>query len=106
MKKQLLFFLLLIVSSVAYAQFNKVDVAKCPEQLEIYQVDDRENSTIVYMRLNGISSVIPGMWSAYINEKTVAIGISQRTQPEAIDQLAKNYFMYMLTKRYWSVAKW
>ena len=27
-----------------------------------------------------------------INEKTVAIGISQRTQPEAIDQLAKNYF--------------
>ena len=72
MKKQLLFFLLLIVSSVAYAQFNKVDVAKCPEQLEIYQVDDRENSTIVYMRLNGISSVIPGMWSAYINEKTVA----------------------------------
>lgn len=27
-----------------------------------------------------------------INEKTVAIGISQRTMPEAIDQLAKNYF--------------
>ena len=27
-----------------------------------------------------------------ITEKTVAIGISQRTQPEAIDQLAKNYF--------------
>ena len=27
-----------------------------------------------------------------INEHTVAIGISQRTQPEAIDQLAKNYF--------------
>ena len=27
-----------------------------------------------------------------INEKTVAIGISQRTQSEAIDQLAKNYF--------------
>ena len=27
-----------------------------------------------------------------INEKTIAIGISQRTQPEAIDQLAKNYF--------------
>ncbi len=27
-----------------------------------------------------------------INDKTVAIGISQRTQPEAIDQLAKNYF--------------
>jgi len=27
-----------------------------------------------------------------INEHIVAIGISQRTQPEAIDQLAKNYF--------------
>ena len=27
-----------------------------------------------------------------INEHVVAIGISQRTQPEAIDQLAKNYF--------------
>ena len=27
-----------------------------------------------------------------LNEHTVAIGISQRTQPEAIDQLAKNYF--------------
>ena len=27
-----------------------------------------------------------------INDKIVAIGISQRTQPEAIDQLAKNYF--------------
>ena len=27
-----------------------------------------------------------------INDHTVAIGISQRTQPEAIDQLAKNYF--------------
>ena len=27
-----------------------------------------------------------------ITEKVVAIGISQRTQPEAIDQLAKNYF--------------
>ena len=27
-----------------------------------------------------------------INETTIAIGISQRTQPEAIDQLAKNYF--------------
>ena len=27
-----------------------------------------------------------------INEHTIAIGISQRTQPEAIDQLAKNYF--------------
>ena len=27
-----------------------------------------------------------------INERVVAIGISQRTQPEAIDQLAKNYF--------------
>ena len=27
-----------------------------------------------------------------INENIVAIGISQRTQPEAIDQLAKNYF--------------
>ena len=28
-----------------------------------------------------------------INDHVVAIGISQRTQPEAIDQLAKNYFM-------------
>lgn len=27
-----------------------------------------------------------------INEHIIAIGISQRTQPEAIDQLAKNYF--------------
>lgn len=27
-----------------------------------------------------------------INDHTIAIGISQRTQPEAIDQLAKNYF--------------
>ncbi len=27
-----------------------------------------------------------------LNDHTVAIGISQRTQPEAIDQLAKNYF--------------
>ncbi len=27
-----------------------------------------------------------------INEHIVAVGISQRTQPEAIDQLAKNYF--------------
>ena len=28
-----------------------------------------------------------------INDHVVAIGISQRTEPEAIDQLAKNYFM-------------
>ncbi len=51
MKKQIsLLCLLLSVGIGAYAQFNKVSVAKCPEKMTVYQVDDRENSTMVYIR--------------------------------------------------------
>jgi hypothetical protein len=33
-----------------YAQFNKVSVANTPDRMTVYQVDDRENSTMIYVR--------------------------------------------------------
>ena len=45
--------LFLLVGVSAKAQFNKVSVEKSPEDLTIYQVDDRENSTMVYIKIIG-----------------------------------------------------
>ena len=59
--------LLLAAKSVSFAQYNKVCVDKIPPMMEVLQVDNRESSTMVYLkytRREGIGS--------NINEKTFA----------------------------------
>ncbi len=69
MKNQIsLLFLLLSVGIGAYAQFNKVNVKKCPDRMTVYQVDDRENSTMVYIRYTRGEGID---W-ANIGENTIA----------------------------------
>lgn len=60
--------LFLLVGVSAKAQFNKVSVAKSPDRLEIYQVDDRESSTMVYIKYTRAEGID---WSN-INENTFA----------------------------------
>ena len=68
MKKQIsLLFLLLSVGISAYGQFNKVSVEKSPATLTIYQVDDRESSTMVYIKIIGQKDNLTN-----INENTYA----------------------------------
>lgn len=67
MKNLISVLILLIVSTSAKAQFNKVSVSKSPNSLEIYQIDNRENSTIVYIKHTNRGYD----WSC-INEKTFA----------------------------------
>lgn len=40
----------LLAASSSFAQYNKVTVGKFPSHMEIYQVDYRESSTMVYMK--------------------------------------------------------
>ena len=59
---------LLISATSTFAQYNKVSVEKIPPMMEVLQVDNRESSTMVYLkytRQDGID------WSN-INEKTFA----------------------------------
>lgn len=56
------------VGIAADAQFYEVSTAKCPERLSVYQVDYRDNSTMVYIRLTRGEGI---EW-ANIAENTIA----------------------------------
>lgn len=60
--------LLLAVKSVSFAQYNKVSVDKIPPMMEVLQVDNRESSTMVYLKYTRREGID---WSN-INEKTFA----------------------------------
>ena len=59
---------LLGVKSVSFAQYNKVSVDKIPPMMEVLQVDNRESSTMVYIKYTRREGID---WSN-INEKTFA----------------------------------
>ena len=59
---------LLGVKSVSFAQYNKVNVDKIPPMMEVLQVDNRESSTMVYLKYTRREGID---WSN-INEKTFA----------------------------------
>jgi len=60
--------LLLAAKSVSFAQYNKVCVDKIPPMMEVLQVDNRESSTMVYLKYTRREGID---WSN-INEKTFA----------------------------------
>ena len=60
--------LLLAAKSVSFAQYNKVSVDKIPPMMEVLQVDNRESSTMVYLKYTRREGID---WSN-INEKTFA----------------------------------
>ena len=59
---------LLGVKSISFAQYNKVSVDKIPPMMEVLQVDNRESSTMVYLKYTRQEGID---WSN-INEKTFA----------------------------------
>lgn len=50
MKSYFLLFLLFCVDYSAYAQYNKINVDTRPENMTIYHVDERDNSTLVFFK--------------------------------------------------------
>ena len=57
--------ILLLGVKNSYAQFNKVRVGKIPPMMEVFQVDNRESSTMVYIKYTRREGID---WSN-INEK-------------------------------------
>ena len=67
-KKIILVSTLLLGVKSSYAQYNKVSVDKIPPMMEVFQVDNRESSTMVYIKYTRREGID---WSN-INEKTFA----------------------------------
>ena len=67
-KTIILMSILLLGVKNSYAQFNKVRVGKIPPMMEVFQVDNRESSTMVYIKYTRREGID---WSN-INEKTFA----------------------------------
>ena len=67
-KTIILMSILLLGVKSSYAQFNKVSVGKIPPMMEVFQVDNRESSTMVYIKYTRREGID---WSN-INEKTFA----------------------------------
>ena len=59
---------LLFSVTSSFAQYNKVTVDKIPPMMEVLQVDNRESSTMVYLKYTRREGID---WSN-INEKTFA----------------------------------
>src|SRR5574344_123819 len=62
-------FIFAIITMNAYAQFTNITVDKKPTSMEIVQIDNRENSTLVFIRYTRENDSISWM---NINEKTFA----------------------------------
>ena len=80
-------FILAIFSMNASAQFTNITVDKKPTSMEIVQIDNRENSTLVFIRYTRENDSISWM---NINEKTFDIVVSFLISAK----LANNYSNY------------
>ena len=62
-------FIFAIITMNAYAQFTNISVDNKPSSMEIVQIDNRENSTLVFIKYTRENEAIAWM---NINEKTIA----------------------------------
>ena len=53
---------LFISVTKSFAQYNKINVDKIPSMLEVLQIDNRESSTMVYLKytLIGLQKILTG----------------------------------------------